>query len=141
MDQTDNNMSDNDSQHPSKTNINATNINIKYIHNQHQSNKNHETTKTAHKAPYDPRQSMIQNGFKPLYQIAKTLQGSIWKVIYLQFECEAVIKITDKQMANKKIGYDHKYKRYVYGCGENIIDEIKLMHYLNDPQAPKAKGI
>jgi len=81
---------------------------------------------------YDQRATMIDHGFEPIDLISNTLQGSIWKVFYQKLGCEAVIKITNKELSKKHLGVDHRNGRYVT-CKENIMEEIRMLHALNNP--------
>ena len=145
----------NDSQYQSqqdKQYNNNNHITMKPINNQHHqitvptTNKPTHCNKQQQQQPvYDFRITMIKNGFQPQYLIAKTLQGSIWKVYYPRFRCHAVIKVTNKHLTKKHIGIDHINKQYVYGCTENIYNEIQMLHILNNPalnqSTPKPQGI
>eukprot|EP01083_Nonionella_stella_P127570 386384_1 len=79
---------------------------------------------------YDQKATMIENGYTPIREMCKTLQGCIWKVFHKKRACLAIIKITNKTLSAKHIGINHTSGQY-FICNESIEQEIKMLHALN----------
>ena len=136
MDMDDEENKINDIQYPSI--IKNNDKTMKPINNQHNTPSLHPHVYNHQKSMeqeqvYDPQNTMIQNGYKPIHRIAKTLQGEAWKVYSLQLKCNAVIKITNKHLSKSKRGIDHYHMKYVNGCTEDIYNEIQILNILQHP--------
>jgi len=133
----------NDIQYPSTTKKND-DKSMKPINNQHHNGMNmnmnnhqkHATECMEMEQAYDARVTMMQHGFKAMHRIAKTLQGETWRVYSQQLECEAVVKITNKNLSRNHLGIDHYHSKYVKGCTEDIYNEIQILNILQHPALP-----
>jgi len=107
----------------------------KFIQNQHQlpsNNNNNNTGNDQKRSTYTFTETLNQYGYEPIYRIAMTLQGQVWRAHSKQLNTEVVIKITNKMFAANRIGVDHQTNEWVNDCQEDIYNEIRLLHALNN---------
>eukprot|EP01083_Nonionella_stella_P186702 684304_1 len=89
--------------------------------------------------PYSVESVLEQQGYNPLLTVAKTLQGSIWKVSarkqknQLHDDDTYIVKVTNKSLHDQQIAYvDGKS----YSIQENIVKEVSILKYLSSSDAP-----